>query len=203
MSEEKAVYDPYKDSMSDDNPYLDTAATGFVFTTLGSAWMAHWPHVVREPSLAADSFDNAVLGALDLFTDESENAAKGILFEAGRLIASQLDIEPEQALRMKVLGVYDPVQQAMRHDAFVSDSCLYMIEAFLNDDFESVFEDFDGLPSLPAATAAYLVSQNDLLEDIIEGYRILIVTILMMGTRQWVTDEFPEFEGANEDVVDE
>jgi len=45
------------------------------------------------------------------------------------LIAGKLDVDPEQALRMKVLGVYDTTDHKLKNDPFVSDGCLYMIQA--------------------------------------------------------------------------
>jgi len=200
--EESDEYAAYADVMSTDNPFLDYEATGFVFGTLSAAWTANWPSVLLAPSLAADSVENAVLSSLELFTDNNERSAKGILFEAGRLIAGKLDVDPEQALRMKVLGVYDTTDHKLKNDPFVSDGCLYMIQAFLNDEFEDAFAEVVGLPSLAYSLAQYLVKEHTL-DSSIDAYRILTVTILMIGTRQWITDEFPEFEGAYEDVAGE
>ncbi len=193
-------YDPYTEAMSDDNPFLGVESTGFVYRTLDSAMMAHWPHVLLAPSLAADSLENAVLGALEAFTDNDEASAKGMLFEAGRLVASILDIAPEQALKLRVLGVYDTVEHELVNDAFVSDGCLYLIEAFVKDEFEEVFEGYAGLPGMVQGLAGYLVDKHGL-DSLIDGYRILTVTILMIGIRQWISDEFPEFEGVEEDAA--
>lgn len=200
--EEPSAYDPYQEFMSTDNPFLGYEASGFVYATLLNATIAHWPHVLVAPSLAADSFENAVLGALELFTDNNERAAKGTLFEAGRLIAGQLNMTDDEVLRMAVLGVYDVVDHVLKNDAFVSDGCLYMIQAFLADEFEDLFDSSNNLPSLPDQLATYLTAKHGL-DSVIDGYRILTVTVLMIGTRQWITDEFPEFEGVSEDATDE
>lgn len=200
--EESDEYSAYSEVMSTDNPFLDFEATGFVFGTLSSAWTANWPSVLLAPSLAADSTENAVLSSLELFTDNNEQAAKGILFEAGRLLAGKLSIDPEAALRMKVLGVYDTNDHKLKNDSFTSDGCLYLIEGFLNDEFEESFAEVNGLPSIVEGLAGYLVTKHAL-DSPIDAYRILTVTILMIGIRQWISDEFPEFEGAYEDVAGE
>lgn len=193
-------YQAYADVMSTDNPYLDYEATGFVYGTLSSAWAAHWSSVLLAPSLAADSMENAVLGALELFTDNNEKCAKGILFEAGRLVSGKISLDDNQVLKMKVLGVYDTVDHKLKNDAFVSDGCLYLIQAFVADEFDDAFAEANGLPSMVDGLAGYLVASYGL-DSYIDAYRILTVTILMIGARQWITDEFPEFEGVTEDVA--
>lgn len=189
--EDDDVYeDLYSDVMSNDNPYLSEIATGFVYKTLSSALIAHWPHVLLDPSLAASSVENAVIGATELFTDDDLDAACGVLFETGRWLASNLDPECS-AEEMEILGAWDTEREAFTIDADLSDKIKATVSAFLDEEF------MEAMGHARLAVDRWQEVERAQGEDLTtwDAYRNVTVTLLLVGARQWAKDEFPEFLG--------
>lgn len=104
-------YDPYEDT-SEDNPFIDVRSTGFVYETLKSSVMATWPQLELNTAEGAEAIENVVLSTYELFTDEDLDGAKGVLWEACRVIASlfdQTDLTAEDLPRIHFDEVMDPL----------------------------------------------------------------------------------------------
>lgn len=186
--EEEDSYDLYADQMSNDNPYLPGPPTGFVYKTLDSAIIAHWPHVLLEPTLAACSIENSVIGAMELFTEDDLNAALGILFETGRWVASNVDPDASSE-EMEILGAWDAEREAFTIDMDLSDKLKATIGAFLDGEF--------GEAMTLANLAVLRWQQLEVDLTTYDAYRNVTITVLLIGARQWLKDEFPEFLGVS------
>jgi len=186
-----SVYDPYESVQSNDNPYLTPYATGFVYKSFEFAMMSTWMMVNDYDEYLPDTIENIVLG-IDAKMADSEallDSVRGYIFELTRIAAASLDVETDP---------YTLPIMTSEENRIETESWSYSARAFIAAVLE---HDIDG-----AMTIADTVcnSDPDMDEsDIVPMYLQFITTVLILVTREWAEQSFPEFNqvevGENDD----